>query len=121
MKSKSTLKRSALLLGLALGLLPCAKPLPALADDDDHPAPVENVPPVVTVQTGTLKTMTLHSYVTGYGTVAAAPALGARPAAGAPVAAPSAGVIAQANVNEGQRVEKGQTLAELNVGRKPVV
>ena len=76
----------------------------------------ENTPSVVRVQTGTLKLMTLHHYVTGYGTVEAAPATADQPAAGAQLAAPGAGVVAKVNVIEGQRVQKGDVLVELNSG-----
>ncbi len=60
--------------------------------------------------------MTLHRYVTGYGTVEAAPATADQPAAGAQLAAPSAGIVARVNVVEGQHVEKGDVLVELNSG-----
>jgi multidrug efflux pump subunit AcrA (membrane-fusion protein) len=70
--------------------------------------------PVVTVQTAVLKRMTLHRYLTGYGTVAPAPATPAAPAADAPLAAPTAGVVARVYVAEGQRVHKGQVLMTLN-------
>jgi len=76
----------------------------------------EATPTVVSVQTGTLQRLTLRRYVTGYGTVEAAPATADRPAAGAPLAAPSAGVVAKVNVIEGQHVEKGDVLMELNSG-----
>ncbi len=48
----------------------------------------ENTPTVVSVQTGALQRMTLHRYVTGYGTVEPAPATPNQPAAGAQLAAP---------------------------------
>ena len=70
----------------------------------------------MTVQTGALKLATLHRYVTGYGTVEPAPATAEQPAAGAQLAAPSAGVVAKVNVIEGQHVEKGDVLMELNSG-----
>jgi len=76
----------------------------------------ETTPTIVTVQTGALKLATLHRYVTGYGTVEPAPATAEQPAAGAQLAAPSAGVVAKVNVLEGQHVEKGDTLMELNSG-----
>jgi membrane fusion protein (multidrug efflux system) len=82
---------------------------------DDEAAP-ENVPSVVTVQLGALKQMTLHQYVSGYGTVEAAPATADQPAAGAQLAAPSAGVVAKVNVIAGQQVQKGDVLVELNSG-----
>jgi multidrug efflux pump subunit AcrA (membrane-fusion protein) len=73
-------------------------------------------PTVVTVQTGALKLATLHRYVAGYGMVEPAPATAEQPAAGAQLAAPSAGVVAKVNVLEGQHVEKGDALMELNSG-----
>ena len=73
-------------------------------------------PTVVSVQTGALKLATLHRYVAGYGTVEPAPATANEPAAGAQLAAPSAGVVAKVNVIEGQHVEKGDVLMELNSG-----
>jgi membrane fusion protein (multidrug efflux system) len=76
----------------------------------------ENTPSVVSVQTDVLKLKTLHHYVNGYGTVEAAPATTDLPAAGAQLAAPSAGVVARVNVVEGQHVEKGDVLIELNSG-----
>ena len=74
----------------------------------------ETTPTIVTVQTGALKLATLHRYVAGYGTVEPAPATAEQPAAGAQLAAPSPGLITKVNVVEGQRVEKGDVLAELN-------
>jgi membrane fusion protein (multidrug efflux system) len=71
---------------------------------------------VVTVQTGTLQLATLHRYVTGYGTVEPAPATAEQPAASAPLAAPSAGVVTTVKVVEGQYVEPGDLLVELNSG-----
>ncbi|HLZ55184.1 MAG TPA: efflux RND transporter periplasmic adaptor subunit [Verrucomicrobiae bacterium] len=76
----------------------------------------ENTPSVVSVQTGTLKLMTLHHYIGGYGTVEAAPATVDQPAAGAQLAAPGAGVVARVDVVEGQPVQKGDVLVELNSG-----
>ena len=76
----------------------------------------ETTPTLVTVQTGALKLATLHRYVQGYGTVEPAPATAEQPAAGAQLAAPSAGVVAKVNVLEGQHVEKGDALMELNSG-----
>jgi RND family efflux transporter MFP subunit len=76
----------------------------------------ETMPTIVTVQTGALKLATLHRYVSGYGTVEPAPATAEQPAAGAQLAAPSSGVVAKVNVLEGQHVEKGDALMELNSG-----
>jgi multidrug efflux pump subunit AcrA (membrane-fusion protein) len=82
------------------------------ADSGDEEAPAS----LVTVQTGTLQIATLHRYVTGYGTVEPAPATAEQPAASAPLAAPSAGVVTTVKVVEGQYVEPGDLLVELNSG-----
>ncbi|MBU6409529.1 MAG: efflux RND transporter periplasmic adaptor subunit [Verrucomicrobia bacterium] len=66
------------------------------------------------VQTGVLKRMTLHRYVTGYGVIGPEPATANAPAAGAALAAPSAGVVAGVTVVEGQAVNKGQVLMTIN-------
>ena len=76
----------------------------------------EAPPPVVTVELGTLKRMTLHGYVTGYGTVAPATATATEPAADAPLAAAVGGVVGEVNVAEGQHVEKGDVVMTLNSG-----
>lgn len=70
----------------------------------------------ISVQVGALKRMTLHRYVTGYGTVMAAPATARQPAAFAAVASPVTGVVTRLDVAPGQRVRRGQLLAELNSG-----
>lgn len=82
----------------------------AESNSDEETAP----PTVVGVQTGTLARMTLHQYVTGYGTVMPAPATAGEPAADAPLAAPTAGVVASLNVVEGQQVARDQLLMTLN-------
>lgn len=84
--------------------------------DHDESAVDEATPTVVSVQTGALKRVTLHKYVAGYGTVEPAPATAEQPAAGAQLAASSAGVVAKVNVIEGQHVEPGDVLMELNAG-----
>ena len=76
----------------------------------------ENITNVVSVQIGGLQRMTLHRYITGYGTVAPAPATAEQPAADAPLAAPSAGVVARVNVAEGEHVNEGMVLMTLNAG-----
>jgi membrane fusion protein (multidrug efflux system) len=83
-------------------------------DDDEAAAPSE--PGIVSVQTGTLQRVTLHQYISAYGTIEAAPATADAPAADAPLAAPTAGIVARVNVVEGQMVNKGDTLMELNSG-----
>lgn len=84
----------------------------AAADADEEAAP----PTVVSVQVGTLERRTLHQYVTGFGTVMAAPATAGAPAADAPLSAPTSGVVASVNVVEGQQVAKGELLMTLNSG-----
>ncbi len=71
---------------------------------------------LVSVQTGTLRRMTLHHYIAGYGIVNPAPATASGPAANAPLAAAVAGVVAKINAVEGQMVKKGEVVVELNSG-----
>src|SRR5271156_4208811 len=85
-----------------------------LADADDKPAVEETVVTEVSVRTGKITTTTLHGYIQGYGTIETAPATADQPAAGAQLAAPSAGVVTKVDVLEGQHVEKGDVLVELN-------
>ncbi|HEV2327767.1 MAG TPA: efflux RND transporter periplasmic adaptor subunit [Verrucomicrobiae bacterium] len=74
----------------------------------------ENVPTIVSVQVGELTNITLHRYISGYGTIEAAPAVANHPAAGGALAAPSAGIVAKINVVAGQRVQEGDILMTLN-------
>ena len=83
-------------------------------DDDEAQQANANVQPVIPVQVGALKRVTLHQYVTGYGSVDAAPATATQPAAGGPLSAPTAGTVAKVNVIAGQQVNKGDVLVELN-------
>ncbi len=114
MKQKSTLIKFVVATGFGL----CAWALvnsfdvtrAAGADSTDANATV------VSVQVGQLKRMTLHRYVTGYGSVGPAPASADEPAADAPLAAPVAGVVARVNVFAGQQVKEGEVLMELNSG-----
>jgi len=76
----------------------------------------ETATTLVTVQTGLLKLATLHRYVQGYGTVEPAPATSNAPSADALLSAPVAGVVTRVAVVEGQHVEKGDVLMELNSG-----
>ena len=85
-----------------------------LADADDKPAVEEKVTTVVTVQTGKITSATLHGYVQGYGKIESDPATADQPAASAQLAAPTAGVVTKVNLFEGQHVEKGDVLVELN-------
>ena len=84
--------------------------------DDEDSAPQEKTAPLITVETGALKRMTLHSYVSGYGTVEPAPATADEASAGGALSSPSAGVVARVAVVAGQQVKKGDVLVELNSG-----
>ena len=66
--------------------------------------------PVITVQTGALRRMTLHRYIDGYGTVEAAPASADQAGAGGTLSAQSAGVVAKVNAIEGQQVKEGDVV-----------
>ena len=98
---------------VGLGVFALIKSHSAVSASGDEDAAT---PTIVSVQVGALKRMTLHHYVTGYGTVEPAPATVNEPAADAPLAAPTAGVVAQVNVVEGEHVKKGEVLMTLNSG-----
>jgi len=68
----------------------------------------------VPVHVGKIKRATLHHHVEAFGTVTAEMPRDGKPAAGARVAAPSAGIIAEVLCSEGQRVEKGAPLFQLD-------
>jgi multidrug efflux pump subunit AcrA (membrane-fusion protein) len=114
MKPKQIIIGGVIVVVLGLGTYAIIKSPHATSSDPDDEAPAENVPSVVTVQLGTLKQMTLHQYVSGYGTVEAAPATTDQPAAGAQLAAPSAGIVVKVNVAEGQSVTNGEVLVDLS-------
>jgi membrane fusion protein (multidrug efflux system) len=67
----------------------------------------------VPVHVAKITRATLRGYVTAYGTVEAEPS-GERPAASARVASPVAGVVSEAKCVDGQRVEKGAVLFQLD-------
>lgn len=69
----------------------------------------------VPVRTATVVRARLRRFVEGYGTVTADPAHDGLPAAGARLAAPVAGVLARARCAEGDHVEKGALLFQLDV------
>ena len=115
MKQKQILIGGVIVVVLGLGIYALVKSRGPASGSDDEAKP-ENVPSVVIVQIGALKQMTLHRYVSGYGTVEAAPATADQPAAGAQLAVPSAGTVAKVNVIAGQQVQKGDVLVELNAG-----
>jgi membrane fusion protein (multidrug efflux system) len=110
MKSKHILIGVVVVLCAGLGAFAWHKwHSPATGADDSGD---ENT--IISVQVGALKRMTLHQYVTAYGTVDAAPATATQPAAGGPLSAPTAGTVAKVNVVAGQQVNKGDVLVELN-------
>jgi membrane fusion protein (multidrug efflux system) len=78
------------------------------------PEQPENKPETeVPVRVGKIKRVTLRGYVTAYGTVEAEPA-GERPAASARVAPSVPGVVMEVKCVEGQRVNKGDVLFQLD-------
>jgi membrane fusion protein (multidrug efflux system) len=74
----------------------------------------EKVETVVPVRVGAVKKVSFHRYVEGWGNVTAEPAADGKAAASARVASPTLGVLAEARCAEGQRVEKGATLFQLD-------
>ncbi|HWD91866.1 MAG TPA: efflux RND transporter periplasmic adaptor subunit [Verrucomicrobiae bacterium] len=82
--------------------------------DADDAAPPENIAPMISVQTGTLKRMTLHRYVNGYGTVEPMPATVEETGGGGTLVAPVAGVVAKVAAVAGQQVKQGDVLVELD-------
>lgn len=114
MKRKKILIGGAILVCIALGIFAVAKFRGGGEKTADDESTDENVPTMVSVQTGELKRLTLRDYVNGYGTIEAAPATEGEPAAGGTLAASGAGVVAKVNVVAGQHVEKGDVLVELN-------
>jgi membrane fusion protein, multidrug efflux system len=112
MKPKQIVIGIVVIVCAGLGIFALIKSHSAASESDEE----GTAPTVISVQVGALKRMTLHHYITGYGTVEPAPATSNRPAAGAQLAAPSAGVVAAVNAVEGQHVEKGEVLMTLNSG-----
>jgi len=111
MKPKQVVIGIIVALCAGLGTYALLKTHGAAYASDDEAGTTTNV---VSVQVGALQRMTLRNYITGYGTVGPAPATASESAAGAQLAAPGAGVVARVNIVEGQRVEKGDVLVELN-------
>lgn len=117
MKLKHILIGVAIILCAALGIFAIIKfhaPSSPNGGDDDEAAAETGVEPIVTVQVGALKRVTLHRYVNGFGDIEAAPAAANQPAGGGILAPPCAGIVAKVNVVAGQQVKKGQVLIELN-------
>jgi membrane fusion protein (multidrug efflux system) len=82
------------------------------AKDDDEDD--KEVMPVPTVKVGKVTRATLRRYVEGYGTVEAQPVQSGSPAASARLASPVPGIVAQVFCFQGQRVEKGTLLVQLD-------
>jgi membrane fusion protein (multidrug efflux system) len=77
-------------------------------------APEEKHPTEVPVHVAPIVRTTMHGYVTAYGVVEAAPASSDQSAASSRVASSVAGVLTTAHCVEGQRVEKGAPLFQLD-------
>jgi membrane fusion protein, multidrug efflux system len=77
-------------------------------------APEGRLPTEVPVHAAPIVKTTLHGYVTAYGVVEPAPATGDLSAASSRVATSVPGVLAIAHCVEGQRVEKGALLFQLD-------
>ena len=116
MKPKQIVIGGVMVLCAGLAIFGLSKLDSASAGGDPEDQPQENVPPLVSVQTGVLKRMTLHRYVSGYGTVEPAPATVDQASAGGTLSSPSAGVVARVAVVAGQQVNEGDVLVELNSG-----
>jgi len=93
------------LLALGAGTAACQ---PDTAADETEPVTDVAVTVAPVVRT------TLHGYVTGWGTVEPESATAGRPPASAAVAAPVAGQISAIEVQEGQRVGRGDVLFRLD-------
>jgi len=74
----------------------------------------EKIPTEVAVKVGKVVRTTLRRYVEGWGNVEPEPATDSRASASARVASPVAGVVTEVKCAEGQRVEKGATLFQLD-------
>jgi membrane fusion protein, multidrug efflux system len=64
----------------------------------------------VDVKIGTIRKMTLHGYVVGYGNVEAEPAMKDQPAADARITVDWPAIVSEVRCVEGQHVDKGQAL-----------
>jgi multidrug efflux pump subunit AcrA (membrane-fusion protein) len=116
MKLKSLVIGGAMVLCAGLAVFALTKWHKGSGGGDPDDAPPEDVAPLITVQTGALTNLTLHHYISGFGSVEPAPAAENQPAAGGALAAPTAGVVARVAVVEGQQVKAGDVLVELNSG-----
>src|SRR5665213_794348 len=116
MNRKSTIAGIVVILAAGLGIYALVKSHGDASESSDE----DKTPTVVTVQTGALKLATLHRYVQGYGSIGPAPATSNAPSAEAVLSASVAGVINKVAVVQGQHVEKGDLLMELNSGTTTV-
>jgi multidrug efflux pump subunit AcrA (membrane-fusion protein) len=114
MKLKSLIIGGVMVLCAGLAVFALTKWHKDSGGGDEGDAAAEDVTPLITVQTGTLTNLTLHQYISGFGSVEPAPATENQPAAGGTLAAPTAGVVARVAVIEGQQVKAGDVLVELN-------
>jgi len=80
----------------------------------EHEGEEEKVATEVAVRVAKVTRATLHRYVEGWGNVEPEPSHDGHTAASSRVASPVAGVVAEAKCAEGQRVEKGATLFQLD-------
>lgn len=71
-------------------------------------------PTEVAVKVGKVTRVTLHAYVSGFGTIDAERATAGQPPASAKIGSPVAGLLAEARAVEGQRVAKGTVLFQLD-------
>ena len=95
-------------LGAVAGLVWLVWFKPAKPEEAEKKAETE-----VPVQVGKISRVTLHGYVTAYGTVEPEP-VGERPAASARVVSAVAGVVTEVKCHEGQQVEAGAVLFQLD-------
>ncbi len=79
-------------------------------EDEEGDAPETVVPVHVT----NVSERSFHRWVEGWGRVTAEPAQGDKPAASARVASPASGVLSEARCAEGEKVEKGDLLFQLD-------
>jgi membrane fusion protein (multidrug efflux system) len=84
---------------------------PHAAAEEDAEGKIETEVPVHVAKA---KRRSLRKFVEGYGNVAPEPAHDKLPSASARIASPSAGVLSEGRCAEGQKVEKGDTLFQLD-------
>jgi membrane fusion protein (multidrug efflux system) len=83
---------------------------PRLTVFAEEPEPATDV----AVEVGKVVKTTLHRYVMAYGAVEPEPATGGKPPASSRIATPIASLVTQIHCEEGQRVEKGAPLFQLD-------